>query len=120
MIFFKGSKLQFYNLFSYKTGEDFIYFLLAALEQLKLNPERAEVVLMGAIEKNFQLYDLVFRYIGEAGLYQIIIYVLLGLPSYFSGYQNIAMTFLAPDQEHWCAVDRLLEFPHKQQKYVGE
>ena len=65
-------------------------------------------------------FDLVFRYIGEAGLYQIIIYVLLGLPSYFSGYQNIAMTFLAPDQEHWCAVDRLLEFPHKQQKYVGE
>ena len=65
-------------------------------------------------------FDEIFRYIGQAGLFQILVYVLLGLPSYFSGYQNIAMTFLAPDVEHWCEVERLTSFPHDQQKYVGE
>ena len=64
-------------------------------------------------------FDQIFLYIGEAGVFQILIYVLLGLPSYFSGYQNIAMTFLAPDVEHWCEVERLKEFPYEQQLYVG-
>ena len=64
-------------------------------------------------------FDQIFKYIGEAGLFQIIVYVLLGLPSYFSGYQNIAMTFLAPDQEHWCRIDELQAYPYEQQKYIG-
>ena len=66
-----------------------------------------------------QDFDEIFNYIGEAGVFQIVVYVLLGIPSYFSGYQNIAMTFLAPDVEHWCEVDQLVEYPHYQQKYVG-
>ena len=65
-------------------------------------------------------FDEIFRYIGEAGVFQILIYILLGLPSYFSGYQNIAMTFLAPDVEHWCEVEDLTGFPYEQQRYVGE
>ena len=64
-------------------------------------------------------FDEIFHYIGEAGIFQILVYVMLGLPSYFSGYQNIAMTFLAPDVEHWCEVDELTGYPHEQQKYVG-
>ena len=63
MVYYKSSKLQYYNLFRYKTKEDFIYFLLAALEQIGLNPERAQIVLSGAIEKDFQLYEMIFRYI---------------------------------------------------------
>ena len=29
------------------------------------------------------------------------------------------MTFLGPNQEHWCEVDGLVEFPYDVQKYVG-
>ena len=60
---FKTGKLNFYNAFRYKSDEDFIYFLLAALEQLKLNPEDARIVLSGKIEKGDPKYELVYRYI---------------------------------------------------------
>ena len=60
---FKQSKLNFNNSFGYKTKEDFIYFLLAALEQLELNPEEVEVVLIGAIDKNDVLHEMIFKYI---------------------------------------------------------
>lgn len=64
-------------------------------------------------------FDEVFQYIGEIGVYQAVLYLLLGLPSFYSGYQAIAMTFLGLSQEHWCEVDRLAEFPYDTQKYVG-
>jgi hypothetical protein len=60
---FKQSRLNFNNSFGYKTKEDFIYFLLAALEQLGLNPEEVEVVLIGAIDKNDVLHEMIFKYI---------------------------------------------------------
>ena len=65
---FKQNKLNFNNSFRYKTKEDFIYFLLAALEQLELNPEETEVVLLGIIDKNDALYEVIFKYIRHISL----------------------------------------------------
>ena len=65
-------------------------------------------------------FDEVFQYIGEVGLYQALLYVLLGMPSYFSGYMSISMSFLGFTPEHWCQVDGLQQYPYDQQQYVGE
>lgn len=63
LVYFKETKLHFYNSFKYITKEDFIYFLLAALEQLSVNPEEAQLVLMGIIDKSGKLYEIVYQYI---------------------------------------------------------
>jgi hypothetical protein len=63
LVYFKENKLHFYNSFKYKTKEDFIYFLLATLEQLSVNPEDAQLVLMGIIDKSGKLYEITYQYI---------------------------------------------------------
>ncbi len=60
---FREGRLNFYNSFRFKAVEDFIYFLLAAIEQLKLNPEEARIVLSGNIDKTGPKYEMVYRYI---------------------------------------------------------
>lgn len=63
LVYFKNNKLHFYNFFRYHTKEDFIYFLLIAIEELQLNPEEIELVLIGNIDKSSILYEMVYRYI---------------------------------------------------------
>ncbi|MGJ5640894.1 DUF3822 family protein [Formosa sp. S-31] len=55
--------LQFYNTFEYNTKEDFIYYLLFTIEQLKLNPETIDLVFVGAILKHDDLYNMAYTYI---------------------------------------------------------
>ena len=61
-------KLQLYNTFSYKTKEDFIYYVLFTAEQLKLNPEKLELKLLGNIEKDDELYEIAYKYIRNVSL----------------------------------------------------
>ncbi len=68
LLHFKENKLAFYNLFKYKTKEDFIYFLLAALEQLSLNPEEVHINLMGEIDHGDRLYEMIYRYVRHSQL----------------------------------------------------
>jgi hypothetical protein len=63
MIHFKNSRLYFYNLFPFRSREDFIYFLLAAIEQLGLNPESVQLYISGRLTKESQLFDMIYRYI---------------------------------------------------------
>ena len=63
LVYFKQNKLHFYNSFKFKTKEDFIYFLLAAFEQLLINPEEAKLKLLGIIDKEGQLYEIIYQYI---------------------------------------------------------
>ena len=63
LVYFKNKKLQFYNFFRFHTKEDFIYFLLSAMEELELNPEEVELILSGNIDKSSILYEMIFRYI---------------------------------------------------------
>ncbi|MBA6152602.1 DUF3822 family protein [Gelidibacter maritimus] len=63
MVAIKAGKLQLYNTFEYFTKEDFIYFVLFAIEQLKLNTETVIVKLTGRITKGDELYQLLYTYI---------------------------------------------------------
>lgn len=63
LVYFKNHKLHFYNQFSYRTKEDFAYFLLAATEQLSLNPEEVKLMLLGDIDKGTPIYNLLYQYI---------------------------------------------------------
>ncbi|NNC49462.1 MAG: DUF3822 family protein [Flaviramulus sp.] len=59
----KNSKLVLYNSFNYSSKEDFIYFILFTAEQLNLNPESLDLVLIGEISKNDELYNIAYKYI---------------------------------------------------------
>ncbi len=59
----EGKNLIFYNFFNHHSAEDFIYYLLFVCEQLQLNPENIEVVLLGEIEKNSDIYSITQKYI---------------------------------------------------------
>lgn len=60
---FRTNKLYYYNNFSFRTKEDFIYFLLSAIEHLGLNPEDVKLVLMGDINKGMNIYEMIYQYI---------------------------------------------------------
>ncbi len=63
LVYFKENKLFYHNNFSFHTKEDFIYFLLSAIEQLQLNPETVHLVMMGKIDKSNPKYEMIYRYI---------------------------------------------------------
>ena len=63
VVYIKNSKLYLHNTFKFKSKEDFIYFLLATIEQLKLNPEEVNIVLSGQIDKSSIYYEMVYQYI---------------------------------------------------------
>ena len=51
------------NSYEFKTPEDFIYYILFCLEQLKLNPETITCVLSGEIEEMDSNFNILFTYI---------------------------------------------------------
>ncbi|WP_299336871.1 DUF3822 family protein [uncultured Psychroserpens sp.] len=63
IICLKDHKLVFYNTFDYSTKEDFIYYILFTVEQLNLNTETLKTVLSGRIEKDDELFTIVYKYI---------------------------------------------------------
>lgn len=63
LVYFKDNKLYYHNTFQFKSKEDFIYFLLSAIEQLNLNPEDVNIILSGLIDKKSIYYEMVVRYI---------------------------------------------------------
>ncbi len=65
LVYFKENRLFFTNNFLYRTKEDFAYFLLAAMEQLALNPEEVRLTLMGDIDKDHETYRLIYQYIRQ-------------------------------------------------------
>ena len=65
MIVLKGSKLLFFNHFRFKTKEDFLYFLLFAMEQLSLDAGSVPVYFIGMIEEDSSLVELTKRYVRD-------------------------------------------------------
>lgn len=63
--------LEFGNSFEYKSPEDFIYYVLFTLEQLKLNPDSIECILTGNIKKEDDYYTILYTYIRHIQLYSI-------------------------------------------------
>lgn len=62
---FKNNKLIYHNIFTYNTKEDFIYFLLATIEQLGYNPENVDLILLGKIEKSDEVFQMLYQYTGS-------------------------------------------------------
>ncbi|MGB3605874.1 MAG: DUF3822 family protein [Psychroserpens sp.] len=63
IVYIIQQELILYNTFEYQSHEDFIYYTLFTIEQLKLDPETIKVVLSGAIDKASNLYAILFKYI---------------------------------------------------------
>ncbi|MFC7357320.1 DUF3822 family protein [Jejudonia soesokkakensis] len=65
-----GNSLQLCNTYNFKTPEDFIYYILFAFEQLKLNPETTQTIVMGAINFEDDTYAMLYTYIRHISLFE--------------------------------------------------
>ncbi len=63
IIVIKNGELLLCNTYDFKTPEDFIYYILFCLEQLKMNPDIIEFVLSGTIDKEDATYIILYKYI---------------------------------------------------------
>lgn len=64
-----NGKLQLFNNFEYHSKEDFIYYVLFVFEQLKLDVENTTVLLSGRIDKNDELFDMLYTYIRHIDIF---------------------------------------------------
>lgn len=63
LIITEGALLHLCNTYRFHTAEDFIYFLLFACEQLKLNPDSMELELSGEVETDSAITLIAKKYI---------------------------------------------------------
>jgi len=70
IVVLEKGKFILYNYFNFSTKEDFIYYILFIAEQLDLNPEEFNLVLLGDIEKDSELYTILFQYVRNINFYK--------------------------------------------------
>jgi hypothetical protein len=70
IVVLKNKKFELFNCFDFNTKEDFIYYILFTAEQLNLNPEEFSLILLGDIEKDSELYTILFKYIRNIQFYK--------------------------------------------------
>ncbi len=75
-------KLILYNNYNFATREDFIYYLLFTLEQLKLDTATIMLKLFGAIEEGDPIYNICYHYIKHIAIF------IPSHASYPNGYQS--------------------------------
>ncbi|MEQ6122923.1 DUF3822 family protein [Pseudotenacibaculum sp. MALMAid0570] len=63
LVVVENKKLVLYNSYEYNSKEDFIYYILFAFEQLKLDPDKTPITFMGNINKESDLYKIVYKYV---------------------------------------------------------
>ena len=71
IVVIKNKKLELFNCFSFKTKEDYIYYILFTAEQLNLNPEEFKLILLGDIEKESELYNILYQYVRNVEFYTL-------------------------------------------------
>ncbi|MFM7822861.1 MAG: DUF3822 family protein, partial [Bacteroidota bacterium] len=64
----RSSTLMFHNTFEFKTPEELTYYLLLVFEQLKLNPEVADVFFTGTTSKEDPAFAMACRYVSHCRL----------------------------------------------------
>ena len=64
----KDKKLMLYNSFEYHSKEDFIYYILFTIEQLKLNTETIKTFLSGQIQLDDELFAIAYKYIRHVSM----------------------------------------------------
>ena len=65
----KNGKLIICNSYEFTTPEDFIYYILFCLEQLKMNPDTVDLYISGSIEKEDDTYKILYHYIRNITFY---------------------------------------------------
>ena len=65
LIINKGEKLIYFNRYHYSTKEDFLYYLIVTLQNLKIENSDVEINLIGKIEPQSSLYELINRYFSD-------------------------------------------------------
>ena len=63
LLYIKDASMKFFNLFSYKTPEDFIYFLMNAFHLLGLDKESVPLVFIGELIQDSAIYKLAYKYV---------------------------------------------------------
>tara|TARA_B100001109_G_C18864691_1_gene476352 strand:+ start:2635 stop:3492 length:858 start_codon:yes stop_codon:yes gene_type:complete len=71
LAYIKNQKLHFYNQFEYKSVEDFMYFLLYVTEQLEIDRDKIPLQLMGKIETDSPIYQMVFKYLRDVSIAEL-------------------------------------------------
>ncbi|MBW1296603.1 DUF3822 family protein [Aquimarina litoralis] len=56
-------KLLLSNSYPYETEEDFLYYVMFAAEQLRLNPEEFELIFLGTVSETSNCYEIAYKYI---------------------------------------------------------
>jgi len=64
------SGLEFCNVFHYLSPEDFIYYIIFVMQELKLNPEQDPVTVWGDITLDSALFNILKRYVRHVKLGQ--------------------------------------------------
>ena len=64
----RSSSLMFHNTFEFRTPEELTYYMLLVFEQLKLNPEVADVFFTGTTSKEDPAYIMASRYVSHCRL----------------------------------------------------
>ena len=57
--------------YEFTTPEDFIYYILFCLEQLKMNPDTVNLYISGSIEKEEDTYKILYHYIRNITFYNV-------------------------------------------------
>jgi len=63
LMIFDGKQMTYLNTFNVSNEDDIAYYLIFVLEQLNLNPENIHAILLGAVERNSHLQELLTRYV---------------------------------------------------------
>ena len=63
--------LQLFNVFEYNSKEDFIYYVLFVFEQLKLDVENTLVKLSGYIDKDDEIFSILYTYVRRISFIEV-------------------------------------------------
>lgn len=63
IVMLDGKQLLYFNAFHFRTKEDFIYYVIFVIEQLGLNPEEIDLILLGLVDQQSGLFDMIYKYV---------------------------------------------------------
>ena len=76
LFFFDNKELIFVNQFPFQSEKDFLYYVLLAYDQFKLDPKEVPLKVTGMLSKDSAIFKQIDRYIKEVSF--------VGLPTAFS------------------------------------
>lgn len=65
---FKERNLEFCNVFPFSTEQDFLYYVLLVIDELRYFPDKIMAELSGGIEKDYGIYRLLDKYIQQVDI----------------------------------------------------